>query len=54
VALSRDSAQHMTGEGSEEHVHGGFPLDMQRFTWGAGGYLRVGAMMPLDGLTALA
>ncbi len=64
MARSRDNAQHMTGEGSEEHatlpgsradrgdgirpevstesiqtltmldhVHGGFHLDMRRFTW---------------------
>jgi tartrate dehydrogenase/decarboxylase / D-malate dehydrogenase len=37
-----------------DHVHGGFHLDIQRFTWGAERYLRAGAMMPLDGLTVLA
>lgn len=36
------------------HVHVGFHLDMQRFTWGTERYLRAGAMMPLDGLTVLA
>jgi tartrate dehydrogenase/decarboxylase/D-malate dehydrogenase len=37
-----------------DHVHGGFHLDMQPFTWGTERYLRAGAMMPLDGLTILA
>ena len=36
------------------HVHGGFHLDMQRFTWGTERYLCAGAMMPSDGLTVLA
>jgi hypothetical protein len=84
VALSHGNAQHMTGEGSEEHaalpdsratgrryrqevitesiqtlttldhVHGGFHLDMKRFTRGTERYLCAGAMMPSDELNVLA
>lgn len=34
-------------------LHGGFQFEIQQFDWGTERYLREGALMPADGLTAL-